>query len=260
MLPAVALALLLAGAVAFIARRFGALSTSGAWAASVVGAAVFAAGGWRFAAVLFAFFLPSALLSRIGRARKRRLVDTGKHGPRDAWQVLANGGVAAGCAAGAFIGHVPALAAACAGAFAAASADTWGTEIGTLLPGPPRSILTLRAMPTGLSGGVTALGTLAEVLGAALVGIVAALCGLGAWWLVAGAGVAGAVLDSVLGAGLQALRRCPRCDRRCETDPHHCGERTQLIRGLRWMGNDAVNALATCAGAIAAYCLYVFSR
>lgn len=253
-------AVLLASAVAWAAKRLGALSPSGAWAAACVGALVFGCAGWQGAAVLFAFFLPSTLLSRLGRRRKQTLLDTGKHEARDAWQVAANGGVAALCIALGALAHLPALAAAGAGAFAAASADTWGTEVGTLLRGAPRSILTLRPMATGLSGGVTAGGTLAEAAGAAMVGGVAAAVGIAPWWVVAAAGFSGAVLDSLLGASVQTLRYCPRCQRACETNPHHCGSHTGAMRGLPWVENDAVNALATAAGAAAAYCLYVFSR
>lgn len=249
---------LFAGAVALAAYRARALSRGGAAAAWIVGACIFAAGAWSYAAVLFAFFIPSTLLSRIGRARKRRLVDIGKAGSRDAWQVFANGGIAAGCAIVAAASHDRIVAAAFAGAFAAASADTWGTEIGTLLKGKPRSILTLRPMPAGLSGGITAAGTLAEAAGACAVGLAAWAMGVALWWPVAAGGFAGALADSLLGASLQELRYCPACERSCETDPHVCGTRTTLVRGARWMNNDAVNLCATAVGALTAGLLAAF--
>lgn len=242
---------LLAAIVAGIAFRIRALTLDGALAAFAVGTAVFGAGGWPAAAVLFAFFLPSTLLSRIGRARKRDLAGGDKHAARNAWQVLANGGVAAVCAllaprAGA------AFAAAFAGAFAAASADTWGTEIGMLSPERPRSLATLRPTLPGLSGGVTALGMLATLGGAACVAGVAALAGVAAFATVAAAGFAGALVDSLLGATAQALRWCPVCARACETNPHDCGTPTTLRRGVAWLENDAVNFAATLAGALVA--------
>ncbi|MGA8532529.1 MAG: DUF92 domain-containing protein, partial [Candidatus Tumulicola sp.] len=86
----------LAAAVALVAYRVRALSAGGAWAAFAVGALVFGTSGWRGALVLFAFFIPSTLLSRFGRSHKAAF--EGKQGPRDAWQVLANGGIAAICA------------------------------------------------------------------------------------------------------------------------------------------------------------------
>jgi uncharacterized protein (TIGR00297 family) len=195
--------------------------------------------------------VPSVLLSRLGSSRKSALVDVGKHGARDAWQVLANGGVAAVCIVLALHFGAP-LAAAFAGAFAAASADTWGTEIGTLARALPRSILTFKPLPTGLSGGVTLPGTLSEIAGAAVVALVASLCGVAAFVPVLIGGVAGALIDSLLGGSLQALRWCPRCERACETNPHICGAATTLHRGWPWLGNDAVNFAATLTGALVA--------
>lgn len=242
----------LAAIVAAGAWRVRTLSTSGAIAAFVVGTIVFGWMGWPGAAVLFAFFIPSAVLSRVGRARKRAMLDVGKHGARDAWQVLANGGVAAVCALPLGDRYAAPLAAAFAGAFAAAAADTWGTEIGTLVRSAPRSILTLRPVATGLSGGITAAGTAATVAGAALVGAVANATHVAAFAPVAAAGIAGALIDSVLGASLQALRWCPSCGIGCETNPHRCGTPTSLRRGLGWLENDAVNLGATLTGAIVA--------
>lgn len=251
-------AILAAAIIAFVAYRSGALTRSGAFAATLIGAATFAAAGWTGALVLFSFFIPSMLLSRIGHVRKRSLVDIGKHGARDAWQVFANGGVAT-VSILAFLRFGSPLAAAFAGAFAAAAGDTWGTEIGTLLKQRPRSILTLRPIATGISGGVTVVGTLATIGGASIVALTSMLAGVAPFWPVAVAGVAGALIDSLAGASAQALRYCPTCSRDCETNPHVCGTATTLRRGLGWFENDAVNLAATLSGAAIAALLTVFS-
>ena len=221
-------------------------------AAAIVGAAIFAAGAWSFAAVLFAFFLPAVALSRLGSKRKAAIVDTDKRKARDARQVFANGGVAAACAVAYAFTRSPVLAAAFAGALASAAADTWGTELGTLARSTPRSIVNFRAVARGLSGGVTIAGTLAEIGGALTVGLVAWAAGIAPWWIVAAAGFGGAMADSIFGATLQALHYCSRCGRLCETDPHLCGSATSLVRGWRAIDNDAVNAIATIAGALTA--------
>jgi uncharacterized protein (TIGR00297 family) len=245
-----ALALLVAAA----AYRAHALTLSGALAAFAIGAITFGVGGWPAALVLFAFFVPSTLLSRVGKRRKRELVDVGKQGARDAWQVAANGGVAAiALLMAPRLG--PALYAAFAGAFAAASADTWGTEIGTLARGAPRSIFTMRPVPAGLSGGITWQGTAAEIAGAALVASVALLVHVAPFVAVFAGGVAGAFIDSALGATAQSLRYCPSCERACETNPHVCGTPTTLRRGFAWFENDAVNFAATLSGAVVALIL-----
>jgi uncharacterized protein (TIGR00297 family) len=237
----IALGAALAAVIALIAYRTRALSSSGAVAAFAVGLAVFAASGWRGAAVLFAFFVPSALLSRGGAGAQ----------PRSGWQVLANGGVAAVAAILAARFGTP-FSAAFAGAFAAASADTWGTELGTRFGGTPISILTLRRVAVGRSGGVTLWGCLATLAGALCVAVVAAAVGVAPLGGVALGGVAGALLDSILGASVQALRWCPACARECERQRHECGSATMLRRGLNWIENDAVNFAATLSGAVVA--------
>ena len=227
------------------------LSRSGVVAAAIVGTLVWIFAGWQGVLVLLAFFIPSTAISRIGREQKRALIDIGKHGPRDALQVLANGGVAT---AAAVLAHWlgPAMLAAFAGALAAASADTWSSEIGTLAKGAPRSIFTFKPLAPGLSGGVTWQGSLAQVAGGALVALVATLVHVAPLWPVLIGGVAGSIADSLLGATLQSLRYCPVCQRDCETNPHACGTPTTVRRGLRWFDNDAVNFAATLCGALVA--------
>ena len=247
-------------------------------AAFAVGTLTYAAGTIGSALLLLAFFGTSVALSRAGRKRKRALVDAGKAGARDAWQVLANGGVATACLlAWAVLDHSAATSAwfiAFAGAYAAANADTWGTEIGMLAARPPRSIVTGAVLATGLSGGVSAPGTAAEVAGAVLIAALAppalllALPGTGVTTHALGllmlpvfaGGFGGALIDSLLGATLQDRRWCVSCERECETDPHGCGTPTVRRRGLPWLSNDAVNLTATAAGALIAGGLWTVLR
>jgi uncharacterized protein (TIGR00297 family) len=251
---AFALGAVLALVIASAAWRTRALTRDGAIAAFFVGASVFGSLGTAGALLLLAFFIPSIGLSRLGRARKRALVDIGKHGARDAMQVLANGGVAALCALLALHGDQR-WSTAFAGAFAAATADTWGTEIGTLVAATPRSIISGKPVARGLSGGVTLAGTAAEIAGALFIALVAGAVGIPRIAAVAVAGIGGALIDSLLGGTLQSLRWCARCKRPCETQPHMCGENTQPIRGLSWFGNDLVNLGATLSGAAVAFFL-----
>lgn len=207
--------------------------------------------GWAGVVVLLTFFLTSTALSRLGRARKHAIGDIAKGGARDALQVLANGGIATACIVVA--PHAPVAFAAFAGAYAAATADTWGTELGMLARGQPRSIVTGRPLATGLSGGVTTAGSLAEAGGALTIAAVAAAMSTPAVFApVLVAGVCGALADSLLGATLQLRRWCPACERACENDPHACGTPTMVRRGARWLTNDGVNLAATTTGACVA--------
>ncbi len=255
MIARAALGLAAALIIAFLSKRAGALSRSGARAAVGVGT-VCAAAGWDWALLLMAFFLPAATISRLGSATKdARTSDIlAKRGERDWAQVLANGGIFSVAAGFSLVSESPVWMAIGAGALAAAAADTWGTELGTLAGGEPRRLGTLQRVPAGTSGAVSGVGLAATLLGAALTA--AAIWALG-WprWVPPAAlvgGVAGALGDSVLGATLQARRRCPACDRATEREVHGCGERTVHDGGVRWMNNDAVNVLATLIGATVA--------
>jgi uncharacterized membrane protein len=68
---------------------------------------------------------------------------------------------------------------------------------------------------------------------------------------VAAAGVVGMLVDSLLGATLQARFACPICGRAAER-PGRCHEPLRLIHGIRWFDNDAVNLAGTLAGALTA--------
>ncbi|MGH7328781.1 MAG: DUF92 domain-containing protein, partial [Polyangiaceae bacterium] len=132
-------------------------------------------------AVLFAFFVTSVALSYVGRARKQRLESVEKGGPRNAWQVAANGGVATLCAVLAALltrgstapsHQAYALLWAFAGAYAAATADTWSTEVGSAFGGVPRSIASFRRVAPGASGGITLAGSAAMIAGSAWIALV----------------------------------------------------------------------------------------
>lgn len=251
----VAAGIALAAVIAAGARAARALTTDGAIVATLVGAASVAA-GWSWGALLLAFFLSSSALSRIGIDIKQRRTSAilEKAGARDATQVLANGGVFAAAA----IGHVvlpwDGWMAIGGGALAAATADTWATEIGTLARGLPRIITTWRPAPPGTSGAVTVMGTIGMVLGSAFLtlGMVAAVWPRHVFMAAFVGGVLGALADSLAGATMQARRRCASCDALTERAIHSCGAHTVHAGGASWMTNDAVNVLCSAVGASSA--------
>lgn len=251
--PAWLLGVVLASAIAAVAFRVRALSASGALAAVATGTVAVAA-GWSWGVVLIAYFASSSVLSRFRSNRKERL--TGgrleKTGPRDATQVLANGGVFALAAIGYRLAPDPLWQALAAGALGASAADTWATEVGTLAPHQPRSILDWRPVEAGTSGGVTTQGLVAGIAGAGFVALVAWL----SWWPAVATvaaivgGTIGCLLDSVVGASLQARRWCATCASNTEQRMHRCGTRTTVTGGIRWLDNDGVNAISTIGGAL----------
>jgi uncharacterized protein (TIGR00297 family) len=251
--PSWMVGLLLATIIALLARHARALSSSGALAAAATGTLAMAA-GWNWGVLLIAYFVSATLLSRHRGTEK--IARTGgrieKGGERDALQVMANGGLFALCAVGFRLSPDALWQALGAAALAASAADTWSTEIGTLADAPPRSILDWATVDVGTSGGVTTQGLLAGFAGAAFMAILTMLV---RWPIVATAaalvgGAFGCVLDSVLGASLQARRWCATCETATEQRIHRCGTSTTVTGGLRWLDNDGVNAISTIGGAL----------
>jgi len=254
-----AIGFILGAIIAFLAWRARSLSRSGAWAAALTGGLVFGLGGLNWAAVLLTFFISSSALSRLFARRKARVEEKYAKGSQRDWgQVLANGGLGALLAVANWLlpdQSWPWLA--FTGAMAAVTADTWATELGVFNPSPPRLITSGKAVERGTSGGVTLLGYLAVLGGAALVGVVAALFSPNqALVLIVGAiagGLMGSTVDSILGATLQAIYYCPACQKETERHPNHsCGTPTIPHRGLRWISNDWVNFLCSVIGAVLA--------
>lgn len=255
----VAAAAALGGIVAYTSHRLRLLSASGSVATFLLAVLVYGTGGWMWTLPVVAFFLLSSALSRLGRARKRAFDGVfEKTSTRDAMQVAANGGVAGAIAVLARIAPWDGWFVLYLGALAAATADTWSTELGVLARGRVRSVLTLRPVPAGTSGGVSTAGTLGGALGAAVVAAIG-LWGSGMWdagavgvlVLLTAAGLVGSLVDSMLGATLQAQYRCGYCGADTERRVH-CHLPTTLVRGHSAIDNDLVNIACTVAGAAVA--------
>ena len=244
---------LLAAAIAAAAYALGSLSASGALGAVLVGTLTFGVGGLIPAILLILFFVSSSALSRLGKARKRAVAAAfAKGSRRDLGQVLANGSIAAALSVAFGMTGQPLWLAGVVGALAAVNADTWATELGVLAGHRPRLITTGQPVDPGTSGGVSLEGTLASAAGATLIGLAAALPS-GDWSLVGLAalgGVAGSMIDSLLGATVQAIYWCSACSKETERHPlHTCGTPTTNHHGWRWLGNDGVNFAASLVGA-----------
>lgn len=239
LLPSLVLSL----AVALSGRMARALTNGGMIAATLVGTAVLWRTGWVGFAALGAFFVGSSVVSRLAPDHAVRRFDA-KGNQRDAAQVLANGGAAA---MGALLLAPHSAVWVVTASLAAAAADTWATSIGGWSRSEPRFILTGRRVPAGTSGGITPLGSLGAVGGAAMVAVSAGLIARDGRLvaLCTVIGCAGMLLDSLLGALVQARFHCPACGEPTERARHRCGAATQLAGGMRWINNDVVNALAT---------------
>ncbi len=241
----------IAAAIALVAWGARTLEGPAAVAAWSVGTLVLAAGGWTGGAALLCFFVFASAVSHLPPALPTPLDPRGHR--RDARQVYANGGFAALASLLALLGVLSPGAAlwSLTASLAAAAADTWATSVGALSPRAPRHLLSGARVPAGTSGGVTWIGTAGAAAGALLVSLPAALTGHSRLLPVGTIiGMGGMLLDSALGATVQARFRCPRCAAPSEWPRHRCGTRTRHEGGWRWLTNDGVNAIATGTAAL----------
>jgi uncharacterized protein (TIGR00297 family) len=238
-------------AVASYRAKF--LTASGSAGTYLLAALIFGTGGWRWALPILSFFVLSSILSKIGKTYKAQFeLIFEKPSQRDLTQVLANGGLA-GCLMVAEVFFPNKLwYGLYLGAIAAVNADTWATEIGIFSKTPPRSIRNFRIVPRGTSGGITLLGLLSALAGSiviVLVGSFSAPSGLNlaflspVFWTIVSGGFIASLIDSVLGATIQAQHRCPACKKITEKKIHCRGKKTEHISGLSWLNNDCVNGL-----------------
>lgn len=243
------------------------LSFSGLMGAVVLGTSLYFFGGVYLCAIMISFFISSSLLTKVKEDSKKMLEDINeKGGRRDYIQVAANGSVGLLFAAIYFLTSNQIYLLAYGTAFAAANADTWASEIGVLSKSAPISILNFKKAENGVSGAVSLLGTVAAFLGSLFLAVVFCigyiirfgynnnLIYLGI--IITIAGFAGSIIDSIIGAALQAKYRCKICGKLTEKKYHH-GQTAILVSGVSWINNDVVNLVSGVASSIIAIVTYI---
>jgi uncharacterized protein (TIGR00297 family) len=228
------------------------LDQSGWWAALWVAAVLWMSGGWK--ALLAPVFLLVAgsvagRLFRSGHASEKRT----------AQQVFSNGwiGVVLYMLYGITGQEYWQVLAWCS--FAISVCDTVSSEVGTAVRGKTYNIANFRAMEPGLSGGISLAGTLGGLIAVLLLAVCLKLAFSAAIthliWVV-GTGMAGMLVDSVMGSKWQALWR----QGSGFTETSGSDAEAQLVKGVAWLDNHWVNFLSngiTMAGAAAIYWFWV---
>lgn len=202
------LALAVNGALALVALGLRTVNRSGAALGFLLGVAIYMGYGYKSFLILLTFFLMGSVATRLGYAKKAaRGSAEGRGGARSWREATAN------TLAGAFFAilvitthYEAAFLVALLAAFAEAAGDTVSSEIGQWLSGRAYLITTLNPVPAGENGGVSLAGSLAGLGATTLVvavGYALGLCRPETAAVALGAGIAGNVLDSVLGATIE---------------------------------------------------------
>ena len=265
-------ALVLASLLAYRGLKKLSLSRSGATAAWLVGFATFLS-GFRFGFVLILFYQSSSSLTKFKQEKKKKLeADFKEGGQRDYAQVLSCSLIATVlaliymCLEGAdgpvdweFWPRRSFLLCAYLGHYACCNGDTWASELGVLNTTPPFFCLPpFRRVPAGTNGGISVLGTAASLAAGLFIGFGYSLLGwvggvgdfqVGCVLLGGAAGLGGSMLDSLMGAILQATwydedRKCVVPHANAVTSKKKGVERAKNVGGFDILTGEQVNALS----------------
>ncbi|GLT49364.1 hypothetical protein SLA2020_229310 [Shorea laevis] len=278
------IAALISSVIAIRAYRRKSLDLSGALAGFIVMTLHFAV-GYRYGAMLLAFFFSSSKLTKIGEERKRQIDADYKEGGQRNWiQVLFNSGIATilvvviwkltgvqdKCLDTKESVLITSLIGGIIGHYSCCNGDTWSSEIGVLSDDQPRLITNFKPVRRGTNGGVTKAGLLAALAAGSVIGLTFVIIGffttkcttdvalkqLLVIPLSAMAGLSGSVIDSLLGATLQFSGICT-VRNKVVGKP---GPTVRRISGVSILDNNTVNLVSvlftTLLTSIA--CAYIF--
>ncbi len=198
--------------------------------------------------VLISFFCGALIVDKIKKSRKREDTITLKEGTRDLIQVIANGLIPLVMAVmysytrhfGFLVAYVATLA--------EAFADTVASGFGVFSKST-YDIFKLRKCECGISGGVSLVGTISGIFGAAALSLYLAIFD---WRLVlisSATAFLGVVFDSFLGSLFQIKFKCGVCGKITERHTH-CDTPTKQVGGFAFFDNDVVNLLSGAFTAI----------
>ncbi|WP_394232954.1 DUF92 domain-containing protein [Niallia oryzisoli] len=223
------------------------LTISGAAAAFIIGSLITLGLGVKGLIILGLFFGSSSLWSKIKSVKKERAEELLVKGSQRDWQqVIANGGLAAISSAMYYYSNDFDWVIGFCICLAASNSDTWASEIGSMSKGRPVDVKSFKRVARGTSGAVSLLGTSAAAAGSLLVATGAFLLlhlELNELLFIFILGFCGNIIDTFLGAFVQAGYQCPHCGLKTEK-MIHCGQNTRLIKGFSILNNDVVNFLS----------------
>lgn len=251
---------LLSFLIGYLSYKKKSLTLSGFIAAFLTGTLLYMFGDYVVYIPLISFFLSSSILSKFKPNKE-------EPNGRNFIQVFANSGVALVFTVIYYLTTNSIFLVVAITSIAASTADTWGSEIGSLTKGQTYSILTLKKMSKGLSGAVSVGVTLASFMGALMIAVIfnllylinskeSILLLLEMGMMITISGFIGSILDSYLGVFLQAKYKdiktgILRDYKMYTTDI--------LVSGLKYITNDMVNLLMVIIISVGTYLILLIT-
>lgn len=199
-------------------------------------------GGWKVLAFLLACYGAIYVIGKLRRA----IGKDGKKHARNFWQILINGGLGTLIIIWGYLAGKTAITLVGLISIAGCFIDSVSSDVGTLSKKTAFDLLRWEEVDTGLSGGITVLGTAAAII-ATLATAALAIWATGISWAkfpaVALVIFSQTVIDTCLGSRAQVKYRCPRC-RAVTEKKTHCAVPTFHYRGLRFVDNNVVNLIS----------------
>lgn len=256
------LPILLSPVIIIFALSKKALTKGGILAAIILDVVVSCAFRNRGFVILCAFFIGAIVVDKI----KNKYKNNGRneyrtnHECRNYMQVFVNGVVAFVFSVAFLVTKNSVFIVPFVASLAEAFSDTAASGIGAFsntVYDPFRR----RRCESGLSGGMTVVGTVASIVAAFVIAFLAYLLrfsnfGFRELLIVATSAFLGSVIDSCLGSLLQVKYKCPVCGAVTEKE-EHCGIDTLKCAGVSFIDNDIVNLLSCAFSAVLATVLTV---
>lgn len=237
--------------IALIVSGFGFLDAKGTCGAFLLGTVTYAIGGEGAYLALITFFVSVNLLTYHPKKKKKT--------SRSIKNVICNGlpelvllivyQITGNMIW--LVGFLMALAGACS--------DTWSSELGKKGKSPVKYILSRKKVDKGLSGGVTILGLTGGMIGSFLIAIFALFIFKEqrsvAFLLIFLTGFVNSLIDSVLGELVQAKFQHKKTKKIVEKKQEG-SENYTLVKGISWIGNNAVNLFSILLSTIFGLLIY----
>ena len=207
--------------------------------------------------VLCSFFIGAIIVDKIKKRYKNkgREDKEAKSDCRDYMQVLANGLPALVTSIAFLLTQNPIFAVPFVASLAEAFSDTVASGIGAFSR-KTYDPFRREKCESGISGGMSLIGTVSSLIAALVIGGIAYFIGIGSFGLsdlfaVSLSAFLGTLLDSLLGSLVQVKYKCTVCGAITER-AEHCSKKTVKHSGFEAIDNDIVNLISSSFAAVVA--------